>query len=402
MYDFSVDDVTQQPDRDYVDRFDKWIKESPKAAWLRDMKIFSSVHGHLLQSPIFPSNKPAQPSRDLVTLLKQEKLYDKLYQDLKDNELDDTNTLREISKEEVDDYCADFGFKGAKKLKFKQLVTAVHREPEAPPAGAGRTLYYERETLRGLMDLLRTISHQTARFANNLELLNDQINNINKCLELSLEKRVAACNSQLKWFNFDAADREQVEAQTLMDSCRGFIAHRVYSDSTWNPSLKVQNAMVAFDFDERQVKAAFQKGFESLVMQLKLRDETLSDHFRQQLVDNKETVVETIRNRKRRAKQSEKLKEMGKAAAAVSVVGVVAGGVATLALGGLPLLLGTVGIMSEIATGVVGVVAVSGVVASAEAGAVYMVAAAASSTPRNYDNKLSEKDLEELDYFETK
>jgi len=453
VFDFSVPKTDSNDESDEpFDEFDRYIRESEDKAVkeLRDMNIFKSVHGHRLKSPIFPGELvPGEfDDRDLITLLKEEKLFDQLYQILVDNDLDDLGTLREIDNEEVNEWCDDLGLKGVKKLKFKKLLKLVRPVRKQVTA---EKLHYERETLRGLVRHIKTLSNQTVRFVSNVDLLTDQIEYINACSELSLEKRIAACNSKLKWFLFDKErDEKETERRRLRRDARrdarrkaqryetpsiktaakmavdvvtdgvtdiarntkfnaatagkvvlyttgtvlyttvvlptvavgalgygGAEGWKKLTQTRWpwrDRSLKIKNAIITFNSDTKQIEQAFKEGMDSLVKQLRRRNEKVSEDFHNQLIANKEAIIEAITKRKQGKKINKTIGLSGVAATALGVLGM---GAVAVATGGLSLVAGGIAL-----------------------GGIATVGVAVNADPDVLPRHLKESDLEELEYFD--
>eukprot|EP01084_Bolivina_argentea_P201446 344333_1 len=330
VFDFTVKDKDDKDNKTYVDVFDKWINKHHSCQWLHHMNIFSSIHGYLLDSPTF-DNPDTKVEVDLSTALKANKLYDDLYDVLTNNDMD-LEMLRGLGKTEIDEFCAECKFTMKQKLKFRKFIKILLQDNTRKHAikqkqTTQKKLYYEQNTLNGLMNKIKSMTHKTARFANNLYILNDQINHINKDSELSLEKRIAACNSKLRWFLLN--EKEEKDDDFAKYGVATYSTVKKMFGLYQRPSLQIKNAIIKFNADAKLVADNFEQGLTSLEKQLKYKNETITDNFRKQLINNKNIIINAIKLRER----NNIFSKVAKRIAVGSLV--VAGGVAlTVATGG--------------------------------------------------------------------
>ena len=287
-FDFDVDDNDEEEDDDdkYVDDFDEWINKHDSCKWFRDMNIFSSIHGYLLDTP---------------EGLKRDR----------------------------------------KKKRNKKNKNNKSNEQK---------LYYKEDTLNELVNYIKLISNKTARFANNLEILNDQINHINKCSELSVEKRIAACNSKLKWFSFNNKEDASIINKFI----------------TYESDLKIKQAIITFNEDINVVKKSFDEGLSSLKKQLKCKGLNITTEFKKKLIKNKDMIIKAIQTRERKKLMCEYLYDTASNLAYGSAVA---------------LLIGTGSVTPILAYSAFSIIA-------------YQM------TPKKLDNIIEENDLTELEFYE--
>eukprot|EP01084_Bolivina_argentea_P132868 234471_1 len=213
------------------------------------------------------------------------------------------------------------------RLRAPENYFRIEESSDSDESDVDQEYYYKRKTLNKLIGKIQQIANKTKRFANNAYILNDQINNINKCSSLSPEKRIALCNQKLKWFVLiDKSNNEQKMKQR---------------------ELQIKNAIVKFREDVSSVEQDFQRGYESLQTTLRKRSWTISTQFNAQLMKNKTEIILTI---KKRLENNKKANKFQAASAFVGIgggLGVVGLGVATVLSGGAVLLVGAgVGIVS--------------------------------------------------------
>eukprot|EP01084_Bolivina_argentea_P079322 143906_1 len=128
---------------------------------------------------------------------------------------------------------------------------------------------YDSDTLNKLVEKIKEISIGTCRFANSAFILNEQIYNINQNNQLSLEKRIALCNSRLKWFVLSAKDKKK-------------------------RALQIKNAIIKFLYSRSLANKCFDVGYKYLKNDLKHRQLSISIQFDSELMENRDEIFKEI------------------------------------------------------------------------------------------------------------
>eukprot|EP01084_Bolivina_argentea_P054334 99682_1 len=202
-----------------------------------------------------------------------------------EEEVDSSKDLdTECERSELDQFIKnDESFAWFRKMNIFSSIHAhqLHSPTTKTLKRSGhKVLRYESITMEKLMKKIKKIANVTLRFANNANLLNEQVNNINEVNKLSIEKRIALTNSKLKWFVFSPKeDRKQ---------------------------LQLTNAVITFNYTESKTRYAFDKGYESLTKQLSDMELVISNQFYNELRNAKNEILKEIKNIMEKRKAAKK------------------------------------------------------------------------------------------------